>query len=223
MLKNEREKFYLFAAAVFIITVLLIWQGIFNFIILIEENIGEIKEKKAAIAAYNLKEKSLPAELESYNFSKNKIEKFNNYFVYKNYNDDKEFSDFFSQLDDIANKAAQKTNSLTIELYENEQSLLKEKKGQVGSAKTSVQNNDSEDSRLLKLTFRGNFESFLKFISYLEAMPYYLYIESLNINIDSSSNFMSKALQNENNLEEKNVNLQTVIIVKVFKKEINYE
>lgn len=214
MLKNEKEKFYLSIIIVLLLSGLLIWQGIINVKAIIEKNINEVKNKKVFITAYDLKEKSLPRELEAYNFSKDKIKKFNNYFVFAADNDDEEFSYFFSQLDNIA---AETDNSLTIDLYQDEISSLKNKKD-AGDPKNSAAKK-TEDFRLLRLTLDGNFENLLKFIFRLEGMPYYVYTESININNDARAEVNRAKSGQAGNRQ----NLRSVLIIKVFKKFTYYE
>ncbi len=108
-----------------------------------------------------MKEKSLEQEIEAYNFSKNKIEKINNYFVYASDNDDAEFTSFFGQLDSIAMQSTQKEKTLVIDLYQNESGVSKDKKKPSGLNDSSSQESNKEDSRLLKLTLRSNFEGLL--------------------------------------------------------------
>jgi len=217
MLKNEKEKFFLSVILILIIVGFLIWQGIINVNLDINNNISEIKDKKISKDVYNLKEKSLKQELEAYNFSKTKIEGINNYFVYATDNDDTEFTTFFGQLDNIAMQSTQKEKSLVIDLYQDESSVVKNKNKTSSSKDTSSATGSIDDSRLLKLTLRSNFGGLLKFISYLEAMPYYVYIESANVNIDNGARAAVEKMD-KNNPINNSVNLQTVLIIKVFKK-----
>jgi len=216
MLKNEKEKFFLFAIIILIIAGLLIWQGIIGISADINNSISELKDKKVSINVYNLKGKSLELEREAYNFSKNEIDKINNYFVYASDNDDTEFTSFFGQLDSIATQSAQKEKTLAIDLYQRESVVPKDKKKPSDLKNSASLESNKEDSRLLKLTLRSNFESLLKFISYLEAMPYYVYIESVNINIDGGAGARKK--MNEDVLTSNSPDLQTVLIIKVFRK-----
>lgn len=217
MLKNEREKFFLSMAVVLTIAGFLAWQVI-NINADIDNNINKLKDKKISEEVYSLKEKSLEQELEAYNFSKGKIEKINNYFVYASDNDDAELAYFFGQLDDIAMQSTKKEKSLVIDLYQSRLSAAKDGKKAVVSKDSFPQaSGKEEDSRLLRLTLKSNFEGLLKFISYLEAMPYYIHIESADINIDSGAG-------SEKNLDKNilstsgSVNLQSVLIIKVFRK-----
>lgn len=216
MLKNEKTKFFLSVIVILIIACFLIWQGVIGVSADINNSIGELKDKKIASDVYNLKEKSLEQELEAYNFSKNKIEKINNYFVYASDNDDTEFTSFFGQLDNIAMQSTQKEKTLTIDLYQSQASTAKNTKKTSASNGASAQDSNKEDSKLFKLTLRSNFEDLLKFISYLEAMPYYVYIESVNINIDSGAG-ARKNLDKDVPISD-SINLQTVLIIKVFRK-----
>lgn len=216
MLKNEKGKLFISVIVVLGIAGFLIWQGIISADIDISNSINELKDKKISLNVYNLKVKSLNQEREAYNFSKNKIEKINNYFVYASDNDDTEFTSFFGQLDSIAMQSTQKDKSLVIDLYQNKPIAAKDKIKSSGSASPSSEVINVEDSRLLKLTLRSNFESLLKFISYIEAMPYYIYIESVNINTDSGAG-TTKSLD-KNIPINSSVNLQSVLIIKVFRK-----
>jgi len=212
MLKNEKEKFFLSVIAILIISGLLVWQGIARVKTDIERNIGAVKNKKVSIKVYDLKKDALASEIKDYDFSKNKIEKINDYFVYADDNDDMAFTSFFTRLEDLAFQSTQKTNSLTIELYQSKIPAPKDK-----NKKASVQADQANDNRLLKLNFQGNFESLLNFISYLEAMPYYVYIESASVNADSGGAGTNKIL-NKGVLADDSINLQTVLIIKIFRK-----
>lgn len=216
MLKNQKEKFFLSVAAVLIITGLLAWQGIINVNADINKSIGELKDKKISKDVYSLKEASLEQELEAFNFSKSKIEKINNYFVYASDNDDTEFTSFFGQLDNIAMQSTQKEKSLVIDLYQNASDAVKNKKKPTDSKDAVSSAGSSEDSRFLKLTLRSNYEELLKFISYLEAMPYYIYIESVSVNIDSGAR-SNKTLDKDISAIS-SPNLQSVLVIKVFRK-----
>lgn len=216
MLKNEKGKFIISIIVVLGIAGFLIWQGIISADMDISKNINELKDKKISLNVYNLKVKSMDQEREAYDFSKNKIEKINNYFVYASDNDDTEFTSFFGQLDSIAMQSTQKDKSLTIDLYQNKPVAAKDKTKTSISASPSPEASNTEDSRLLKLTLRSNFESLLKFISYLEAMPYYIYIESASINADSGAG-TTRSLD-KNIPTDNSVNLQSVLIIKVFRK-----
>lgn len=215
MLKNEKINFFLSAFIVFIIIVFLIWQGIININRDINNSINELKDKKVSTEAYSLKIKSLDQELNAYNLSKSKIEKINNYFVYASDNDDMEFTSFFGQLDSIAMQSTQKEKSLTIDLYQNGSVAANSKKTS-STSKDPVPAASKEESRLLKLTLRSNFQGLLKFISYLEAMPYYIYIESASINADSEAGAVKSADKNISSSDS--VNLQSVLIIKIFRK-----
>lgn len=216
MLKNEKENFFLSLFAVFLIVGFLIWQGILNINSDIQNTIADLKDKKISISVYDQRIKSLDQERESYDFSKSKMDKINNYFVYASDNDDAEFTNFFGQLDNIAMQSTQKEKTLTIDLYQNESSAAKDKKKPSDSKDATGKNDTKDDSRLLKLTLRSNFESLMKFIANLEAMQYYIYIESVNINIDNnvrSRNKLDKDISSNNSID-----LQTVLIIKVFRK-----
>lgn len=207
MLKNEKTKFILSIIVVLIISGFLTWQGIFVINDTINRSINELKDKKISKDVYSLKESSMEQELAAYNFSKDKIGKINNYFVYASDNDDTEFTAFFGQLDNIALQSTQKEKSLNIELYQSEPVSVR------GAKKTdpSAQGGGKEDSRLLRLTLKSDFEGLLKFISYIEGMPYYIYIESVSV---SASGVKAK----ENSPIPSSVNLQSTIIIKVFRK-----
>lgn len=216
MLKNEKTKFFLSVIVVLVIAGFLTWQGIFAINADINNNISELKDKKVSKDVYDLKGIAMEQELEAYNFSKNKIDKINNYFVYASDNDDTEFTYFFGQLDSIAMQSTQKEKSLVIDLYQSQPGTAKNTKKTSGSIVSSGQGSGAEDSRLLKLTLRSNFEGLLKFISYLEAMPYYVYIESVNINVDSSAG--AKESLNKNTPISSSINLQSSLVIKVFRK-----
>lgn len=221
MLKNEKIKFFLSVIIISAIVGFLAWQGVININADINNNIGELKDKKISEDVYDLKGKSFEQERKAYDFSKSKIEKINDYFVYASDNDDTEFTSFFGQLDNIAMQSTQKEKSLTIDLYQDESGAQKDKKKPSGSKDSSSGAGGKEDSRMLKLTLRSNFESLLKFISYLEAMPYYVYIESVNINIDNSAG-AGKNLNKDLPISG-SPNLQSILVIKVFKKPIYYE
>jgi hypothetical protein len=210
MLKNEKTKFFLSIIVVLIISGALIWQGVFVINAKVNNSISELKEKKISKEVYTFKGTAMEKELADYEFSKSKIEKINDYFVYASDNDDTEFTSFFGQLDNIALLSTKKEKSLVIELYQVQPVAVKKT---TGSASVPKQESSSkEDSRLLRLTLKSDFEGLLKFISYLEAMPYYVYIESININVDNS------ARARENTPAGSSFNLQSSIIIKVFRK-----
>lgn len=213
MLKNEKEKFILSVIVTLVFIGFLIWQGIFVVNADIDNSINVLKDKKISKDVYALKGKSLEEEKKAFEYSKQKIEEINDHFVYASDNDDTEFTSFFGQLDDIAVKSTQKEESLVIDLVQN---------GSKAAVKSSAEKDtagkadDKEDSRLFKLTLKSNYEGLLKFISYLEAMPYYVYIESVTININngegSDKNFDSNASASSS------PGLQSILIIKVFKK-----
>lgn len=216
MLKNEKIKFFLYAFIILIIIGFLIWQGIIKINSDINNSISALKDKKISRDVYSLKGKALGQEREAYSFSKSKIEKINNFFVYASDNDDTEFTSFFGQLDAIAMQSTQKEKSLDIDLYQ-DASVPDKSKTKSASAKVpSSAAAEKEDSRLFKLTLRSGFEGLLKFISYIEVMPYYVYIESINININSASAALKKS--DKNNPNNDSIDLQSVIIIKVFRK-----
>lgn len=204
MLKNEKGKFFLSLIIVLVCIGFLIWQGIVRANADIEKNISELKDKKVFSNVYGLREDSLPAETADYNFSKSKIEKINNYFVYADDDDNIAFTSFFTQLEEIAFQATQKSNSLTMDLIQT--TVLAPKSAPI---KTSGAANDS---RFLKLTLQGDYESLLKFISYLEAMPYFIYIESINVNINGAEREKKDISASDS------VSLQSILIIKVFRK-----
>lgn len=209
MLKNEKIKFFLSIAVVLAVAGLLIWRGIFVINNEVNNSINALKDKKIFRDVYALKESTMDQEMEDYNFSKNKFDTVNNYFVYASDNDDTEFTAFFGQLDNIALLSTQKEKSLVIDLYQTELAVpVKGAKKPSAPADSSVK----EDSRLLRLTLKSDFEGLLKFISRLEAMPYYVYIESVNINADNS------VKEKTEGLAVRSINLQTSIIIKVFRK-----
>lgn len=208
MLGNEKGKFFLSIIIVLACSGFLIWQGIILVNADIEKNASEIKDKKIFSKVYGLREDSLPAETKDYLFSKSKIEKINNYFVYADDDDNMAFTSFFAKLEDFAFQATQKTNSLQMELYQT--AVLAPKNANKSAPAKTVE--AVSDSRLLKLTLQGNYESLLKFISYLEAMPYYVYTESINVNINGAAEAKKDTLSSDS------INLQSILIIKVIRK-----
>jgi hypothetical protein len=216
MLKNEKVKFFLSVIFVLIIVGLLTWQGIIVVNDKINNNISELKDKKISKDVYALKGKTLGQEQEAYDLSKNKIEKINNFFVYASNNDDTEFTSFFGQLDSIALQSTGKEESLSIDLYEIDRaSAAKTVKATTGN--DSPDEASKDESRLLKLTLKSDFGGLVKFISNLEAMPYYVYIQSISTNIDGDTqSVVGKNIKMQPvNI---NVNLQSVLVIKVFRK-----
>ncbi len=216
MLKNEKEKFFISVIVVLLIIGFLIWRGIVNVNAEINDKINELKDKKVSINVYSLKENLSEKEREEYDFSKDKIEKINNHFVYASNNDDADFTVFFGQLDSIATQTTQKEKSLSIELYQKKPIAPNDKKKSDGSNNSVPTKEEIENSRLLKLTLESNFEDLIKFISYLEELPYYIYIESVSVNMDNSAGIREKTKKDIS--ADSSVDLQTVLIIKVFRK-----
>lgn len=212
MLKNEKEKFILFIIVILIFIGLLMWQGIIVINEDINDNISELKDKKISKDVYALKEKTFVSERGDYDFSQKKIEKINDYFVYADENDNMAFTAFYTRLEEIAFQSTQKTNSLIIDKYQLAVVAPKDKSKNTPDKSVEA----VSDSLLFKLTLQSNYNDLLKFISNLEAMSLYVYIESVNINIDGSSK-SAKDL-NKDILISDSPGLQSVLIIKVFRK-----
>lgn len=216
MLKNEKEKFVLSIIIVLICSGLLIWQGIININNDIENTLSDLKDKKITKEALDLKDKTLEQEQQDYDFSRKKIEKINNYFVYASDNDDTEFTSFFGQLDAMASKSTGQEDSLTIDLVQSGPTTEKNIK-KTSSAKESSSNEAAkEDSRSLKLTLKSDFQGLMNFISRIEAMPYYVYIESVSTNTSDRSAVAKKI--DKNTPADDSIDLQSIIVIKVFRK-----
>lgn len=215
MLKNEKGKFFLSIFIVLVFAGLLAWQGIININNRIANSISELKDKKISKEAYSLKGKTSEQEQDAYDFSKKKIEKINTYFVYASDNDDTEFTSFFGQLDNMASKSTSREDSLAIELFQSapvaDRNIKKTNTAKDSSAKETTK----DDSRLLKLTLKSDYRGLINFISRLEAMPYYVYIESVSTTVGGGT-VMKK--NNKNAPIDDSVDLQSIIIIKVFRK-----
>ena len=70
------------------------------------------------------------------------------------------------------------------------------------------------EDKFLRLTIYGRYENLLAFIYRLEAMPYYIDIKSVSVNVRGSLSRDSRA--KDKNLQE---DLEGVVIIKVFKKQ----
>lgn len=184
---REKEKFYLSAAVIFFICSVFAWQGVIESKKSNDYRIAEIAEKKATIAEYGLKEKYLPNSLSNYNFAVNKIAEMRKYFV-----NDSDLPDFIKTLEDMADKTS---NSLEIS-FVNNPALPADSSAGANSKKPKA-----EKGFTVQLNIKGSFENLNKFISYLESMPYYAYIDSINIGTDSKKDDSS---------------IRSALVVKVF-------
>lgn len=186
---REKEIFYFSLVAIFIICSVFAWQGVIEMKKSNDYGIVKIAEKKATIAEYGLKEKYLPNSLSNYNFAVNKIAEMRKYFV-----NDNDLPDFIKTLENLADKTS---NSLEIS-FVNAPALSADSSVGVNS-KTKGQK--EKGGFTMQLAVKGSFENIVKFISHLEGMPYYAYINSININTDSKKGDFSN---------------RSVLVVKVF-------
>lgn len=185
---REKEIFYFSLVAIFIICSVFAWQGVIEMKKSNDYGIVKIAEKKATIAEYGLKEKYLPNSLSNYNFAVNKIAEMRKYFV-----NDSDLPDFIKTLENLADKTS---NSLEIS-FVNAPALSANSSGEANNIKTMGE----KGGFTMQLAVKGSFENIVKFISHLEGMPYYAYINSININTDSKKGDFSN---------------RSVLVVKVF-------
>ncbi len=176
---QEKEKFYLSLAVIFIAYSVFVWQGIIEAKESNDYKIVKIADKSATIAEYGLKEKFLPNSLSNYNFAVNKIAGMRKYFVNEN-----DLPGFIKMLEDLADKTSNSTEISFIE---------------TGDKETKVEKRPSGFT--LQLATKGNFIDLVKFISYLQNAPYYVYIDSVNIAIDTKKN---------------NSEVKSVLVIRVF-------
>lgn len=208
MLKKEKEKFYAIMAAVLLIGLVLVWQGIFTGRMAIGNKIRQIQDKKASIGAYSQREKTLSSVLNNYNSAREKIDEVNERFVsgLNSVDVDK----FFSELENAASEASVSMEKAFIENPEAVKNPVKKPAGKESEAQ-------AEEDKFLRLAIKGRYENLLNFIYKLETMPYYIDIKSVNI----SAAVVSRQDMAVKNNDSENV-LQSIVIIKVFKKqEIN--
>ncbi|MBU3964929.1 hypothetical protein KJ695_03160 [Patescibacteria group bacterium] len=168
---REKEKFYLSVAAIFAVCSVFAWQGIIETKKLNDYEVAKIVEKKTIIAEYGLKEKYLSKSLSNYNFAVNKIAEMRKYFVNNN-----DLPDFIKTLENLADKTS---NSLEISFVSVPAPPADSSVG-ANSKKTMGE----KGGFTMQLAVKGSFGNLIKFISYLESMPYYAYIDSINIGAD---------------------------------------
>lgn len=210
MFKNGKIIFVSSVTVVGLVIGFLIWKGIIAINDDINSNIDQIKDLKITQRAFELKEATIDQEFESYNFSKRKFDSINNYFIYESDNDDTEFTAFFRQLDNTALLSTGQDKNLIIDLYQS--ASVAEKNTKKTAGKSGQAGKVAEESRLLRLTLKSDFSGLLKFISYLDSFPYYVNIESVNINFTGEK-------KNSGIFSDKNIsNLQSSIIIRVYKK-----
>lgn len=169
---REKEKFYLSLVAIFAVCSVFVWQGIIETKKSNDYKIIEIAGKKATIAEYGLKEKYLPNSLSNYNFAVNKIAETRKYFV-----NDNDLPDFIKTLEDLAYKTS---NSLEIS-FVSAPALPADSSVGASGKKTKGE----KGGFTMQLAVKGSFENLIKFTSYLGSMPYYAYVDSINISTDS--------------------------------------
>lgn len=203
MLKKEKEKFYIITAIILSFMLILIWQGIFSSRMAIENKTSEILDKKASIGAYSQRTEALPAVLANYNSAKKKIDEVNERFV----SGATEVGKFFSDTEIIAFETSIKLEKAFIE---NPEIVKKPAKKQPADSEDILK---TEDDKFLRFTAKGTYMNLLRFISKLEAMPYYIDIKSVNI---GAADVSVRGLPEKNSLPGE---LQSIIIVKVFKKQ----
>lgn len=185
---REKEIFYFSLVAIFIVCSVFAWQGIIEMKKSNDYGIVKIAEKKATIAEYGLKEKYLPNSLSNYNFAVNKIAEMRKYFV-----NDNDLPDFIKTLENLADKTS---NSLEISFI-SAPALSANPSGEANNIKTKGE----KGGFTMQLAVKGSFENLIKFISHLEGMPYYAYINSINISTDSKKDDSSN---------------RSVLVIKVF-------
>jgi len=137
--------------------------------------------------------------------------------VYASNNDDTEFTSFFGQLDGIALQSTGKEESLSIDLFEIDRASAARTVKATTEKDSPANEAPKDESRLLKLTLKSDFGGLVKFISSLEAMPYYVYIQSISTNIEGSTqSIVSKNIKMTPVYT--NVELKSVLVIKVFRK-----
>lgn len=210
MLNKEKEKFYLTIAAISIIGIVLLWQGVFGSKALVDDFIKKINDKKLIIAAYDFKENDFSRTLENYNFAKNKIDTLDSYFV-----GEENFPDFIKELELTAEQINSKFE--ITEIAETNPSDVTNNKEKKASAAKEVKKDSGKDSSyIIKVVVGGSLDHLIKFISRVESMPYYVYIDSVNINLDSGVDLNNSGLQGKK-IPDGSIKAQ--LVIKVFKKQ----
>jgi len=210
MLNKEKEKFYLTIAAIFVIGIVLLWQGVLGSKALVDDFIKKINDKKLIIAAYDFKENDFTRTLENYNFTKNKIDTLSSYFV-----GEENFPEFIKELELTAEQINSKFEITEItETNPSDAKNNKEKKA--SAAKEAKKDSGKDGSYVIKVVVGGSLDQLVRFISKVESMPYYVYIDSVNINLDSGVDL------NNNGLPGKKIpdgSIKAQLVIKVFKKQ----
>lgn len=208
MFGKEKEKFYLSAVIILILSAVLIWQGILKGKAAIDDNINQIKDKNISLTAYSTRETTLERNLEKYNFATDKIKEINGYFL-----DENNLPDFIKQIEDSAD---QTSNLLEIRFADKADmtasDLVTAKK--TSSVTNGASSSSAEDFYALRLDIVGSFENLERFVARMEGMPYHSYIDSMVINTGQSLNKTGSVDKNYSS-----VTLKTKIVLKAFKKQ----
>lgn len=210
MLK-EKEKFYLTLILILVIGALLVWRGIINGQVIVDSNIEAIQDKKITIGAYDLRGVELPHALDSYSSAKKEIDKLDPLFV-----DDKNLPVFINDLEVVANITS---NSLEKVFIDDPDAMPQKGSSKSNTSKASptpTPKPKEGDAYALRLTLNGNYKQLMNFVSKLESMHYYIYIRSISINTKVESSSGPAAGKKKQSSGE---NLQTTMIIKVFKKQ----
>lgn len=209
MLKKEKEKFYIIMVSTILIGVVLVWQGIFASRMAIGEKISDIMDKKAFIGAYSQREEALPMVLNNYINAKQKIDLVNERFVSGMNSID--VDKFFNELENIA---ADTSVSLEKVFIDNPEIVKKTVKK---TSESKANELPAAEDEFLRLMIKGKYENIMSFIYKIEEMPYYIDIKSVSINSKADTGL--ETMNKKNDLQEE---LQSTVIIKVFKKqEIN--
>lgn len=185
---REKEKFYFSLFAIFFVCLVFAWQGIIEAKKANDRKIIEIAKEKTTIAEYGLKEKYLPNSLSNYNFAVNKIAEMRKYFV-----NDGDLPDFIKTLENLADKTS---NSLEISFVS-----APALPADLSSGSSGKKTKEEKNGFTLQLAVKGSFENLSKFVSYLGSMPYYAYVNSINISADPKKGGSA---------------IRSVLVVKVF-------